>query len=1175
MSLGSTTLPGELERTLLRAELSCLLVPPRILRRVIKKDRGLTGVGLQVPHYKSYVLSRDALLAIATRAELEIAEDRPLPDTVLLLPQPDGPLVAGPKRDALLLKYWRLLFHAGVHRQLGRCAAEGRLTDADVRDRVHAIGEAEFDEVRAVLRQEFFLLPPADDRTAYEEFAALYLELRFFAPYLLRRYFPAVNDFAAVDRLLAADVDGEALFEQTRLDGAPDPAQPLDQESEEADRALAGLMRAAEKVGLRGNVVRAAILNMRAVWAARLERADEPRHAAHEEVKRLTYRLQAAIGFSDEDLAAWRETLMELLEPASRTIWPVEARLLYDLQRVCVDRERDIYAVDLIEWAISLGRRPVMRVLPHQPFVLIVKHLRSAARRLTAARLLEVTRQRLGHLLAVSLHHCEEELRNHFRPLVRDILHEVGLQPANVPERLAEEKLIEELLDRIVERGYIAMGDLRDAVARNRLKLPDLGNKVPAAAGAPSVPARAGVLGFLGGQLAGVRDFFFGDPLIRANRRLGASMEGVYRRGDVYLRWLQRFSAASFGTRLGRLLILYLVLPFGGAYLLLEGAQHMVDQTVHFFAPPPLTTPEELAGSIGQLSDPASGPLMVAASHAAVHAYHVHFVHPYTLIPLGLLLAVILHVGALRNRMGRAFLTAWHLLRSLVFDVPAYVLNLPPIRFVLQSRLYLLAYRFVLKPLLWATPVPLALYWLGYDHTSLALLEGSLFVLLCVLLNSRLGLHFEEACTDRLVRTWEIVRINVVPETIRLILYVFKRTLEEIERFLYTVDEWFRFRRGDSRLSLLFKPVLGVLWYVFTYVVRLTINLFIEPTYNPIKHFPVVTVAAKLMIPIIPLLDQLVTGSLEPVVGLAAARLALGVVLFFLPGLAGFLVWELKENWRLYRANQSPTLVPEVVGHHGETVLRLMRPGIHSGTLPKLYARLRHSARANESAKARKQMEALHQIEEALRHFVSRDLLAILDGSHSWRLAGRVQAGEILTGTNRLRIELRCPELGKAGVQLDFEEHGGWLVAAVGQPGWLLQLEPEQARAFTNALAGFYKLAGVDLVREQLAAVLPAGATFAVDEDGLTVWPDREGKAVYDLDGSVLQPQPPLVDLPGLTAAQVLFSANPIYWDDWIEVWEHDRAGKGHPVALVRGQRLLPDVGTELTAIRPVEIAVG
>ena len=69
--------------------------------------------------------------------------------------------------------------------------------------------------------------------------------------------------------------------------------------------------------------------------------------------------------------------------------------------------------------------------------------------------------------------------------------------------------------------------------------------------------------------------------------------------------------------------------------------------------------------------------------------------------------------------------------------------------------------------------------------------------------------------------------------------------------------------------------------------------------------------------------------------------------MLLLPGVFGFLVWELKSNWRLYEANRPEALGPLVVGGHGETVVGLLRPGFHSGTLPKLFGRLRtHALRA-------------------------------------------------------------------------------------------------------------------------------------------------------------------------------------------------------------------------------------
>src|SRR6516225_6490025 len=97
----------DLERRLKQAELAVLLVPPRILRRVSKRDRELTGPGLQVPHRQSYVIGREALLSVANRGELGLAQDQALPETVVLLPLPERARLEGRPREEMLLGYWR------------------------------------------------------------------------------------------------------------------------------------------------------------------------------------------------------------------------------------------------------------------------------------------------------------------------------------------------------------------------------------------------------------------------------------------------------------------------------------------------------------------------------------------------------------------------------------------------------------------------------------------------------------------------------------------------------------------------------------------------------------------------------------------------------------------------------------------------------------------------------------------------------------------------------------------------------------------------------------------------------------------------------------------------------------------------------------------------------------
>ena len=158
-------------------------------------------------------------------------------------------------------------------------------------------------------------------------------------------------------------------------------------------------------------------------------------------------------------------------------------------------------------------------------------------------------RRRLAILLRSATHHCEERLRERLRPRLTDALEAVGFKPVNYPEEVARRKMVKEMLDRVTERGFLTMGDLRSAVARNQLKLPDLD---------------------------GPKTLLMGDQLIRLNRRLAIDLDGVYKRGEFYLRWLQRLSSLFFGTYLGRLLTLFVALPFGGAFATLVFAQEML-----------------------------------------------------------------------------------------------------------------------------------------------------------------------------------------------------------------------------------------------------------------------------------------------------------------------------------------------------------------------------------------------------------------------------------------------------------------------------------------------------------------------------------------------------------------------------------------------------------------------
>ncbi len=209
-----------------------------------------------------------------------------------------------------------------------------------------------------------------------------------------------------------------------------------------------------------------------------------------------------------------------------------------------------------------------------------------------------------------------------------------------------------------------------------------------------------------------------------------------------------------------------------------------------------------------------------------------------------------------------------------------------------------------------------------------------LFAGVNLLVNSRLGRNVDEMLTDFVIESWRRFRLHVVTALFRWIMEFFHRLLEGLERGLYAVDEWLRFRSGEGRVSTAVKSVLGVFWAVVHYFIRLCVTLLIEPQINPIKHFPVVTVAHKIILGSAPVLFTPIEEWLETAMSSVWAHFIAGSATLLLPGVFGFLVWELKENWRLYAANRPTQLRPASVGHHGETVLQLLRPAFAREPFP-------------------------------------------------------------------------------------------------------------------------------------------------------------------------------------------------------------------------------------------------
>ena len=1071
---------ARLQDALRAVDPAALLLPRRILRRVIKRHRGLGGLGLGVPHRKSYILARDELLRLATADELEIADPEKLPATLCLLQQPYALELAQMPAGHALRNTWRLLFHLHVHLRL-----DGTFTPEKVRAAVRRLGQVVFAEVHEVLRQEDYLFEGDGLVAIWTEFAAVFLELYHFAPRRIAQFFPAIEDPKRVYDDLTQDFDAEKAFHDTRLAGADLPEVDGEQQAVEEAAAFVdrdststapGILRLrAEQVARKGNLVRAALSRLRAIERLPASQAGVLRGEARGDIKALVDRLQAALRFAPAEKDEWVGCLMALAEPASLAVWSPGSRLLYDLQKVCIDVERPAFAADLVEWVVSWFQRPIKRPLPDLPLVLAVKHLRQARSRLPVVPLDADHRRRLDELTAAVLHSAEDRLRHELRPKLLAGLDSVGLAPANAAERFSRDKLVEELLDLVSERGYLTIGDLRDALARNQLKLPDL---------------------------AGPVTFFTGDPLIRLNRDLAARLDGIYRRGEIYLRWLQRFSSLFFATVVGRLLTLYLILPILGAFFILKGIDEMSEIAHKFFGLPKIET-------------------------FPLKREHLHPAHLWTFGALAVFLLLVLHLPSFRRLVLHLLYYTWLAVRFPLYDLPGLILRAPLIRRMLQNRVYLAFYQFVGKPFAWAVPIGVVLWLCGLGWLVIAGVCAGLTVAISLLLESRLGMLLEETATDWYLRGWRHFRDDLIPGIFRSIVWLSRWLLERVDKMLYTVDEWLRFRQGQSAILFVVKLFLSLIWFVVTYVVRLVVNVFFEPQVNPIKHFPIVTVSHKLMF----ILLQPTAGFVAGRLGIPYADAAGMVVIVFamIPGMFGFLAWELKENWRLYRANRSPTLEPEVVGTHGERIVNYLRPGFHSGTLPKLFAQMRGSRGSRE----RKREASLHHVEADLLCFVERDLVAVVQGSKAWTVSATMVVGHVHPATNRIRFELCCPGIHPDSAWVELSCASGWLLGGITQKGFLAHLEPGPRLAFEHALAGFYKWCGVDFLSERLEALVP--------ESGYELTPDRlillEGTRVdYDLDSSTS----PVVD-----GVPLLFSREPISWDAWVGCWAADEVGAG------------------------------
>lgn len=1130
-------------RRILKPTEGVFLFHPRVVERLVRRDRGHGLSSLAIPALGHYLIDRPVFLRGLEDENpdaLSVIEGLNLPDLVILLPMPSAQELTADDPERLLRSYWGRRFAAEVARAWQAARTDNQDHEAfGGRGLARRVGDAAFREARELLEQDQRVVLDLEDDALCREFVGFVTYLRYFAPGTRAYFFPAIDDWSDLDRWLkdggldlppprhgrrwpqllvksrpsgflgAPDyepelpirlpfgrrdpdlADGvntvlplaakpssrvkvrvEPATHQPSPDHQPSPLQTemrcqavLQQASTLTRklgwRAWAGhglttlltplLGWAASGLDHRWSVApwasairlrlfrHGAQVAFRAEMAGRYGMALRYLSIAASQYQRMKPGEASVADSVAQRLRALRQDLVEGLmnnlavtwrldqssirvlehgvqrlldEPDAAPLSSRPSRLLADLEQACLEGRTEYYRLQPLAWLWS--RKSLRLGLPFQGPLKALRALNAAKTRLdqlpwsgAEVAYFSAPLQTLGELIS-------QRLRRQLLPRLSELLDTVGFLPGDHQQRVARNLLQEELFATILRRWHLRFNDLRDAVARNELRLPDLR----------------------------WRELALGDRLTHFDRQARIALPGVYQPGEFYLKGLQQLSAPLFGSAWGRLITRFLLLPFSIAFIGLEALRYLLTLTP-----------------------------MAQEAHRLVNIWSV--------VGVGAGLLVALHTDRGRRAvvaLGQGFkwlfseclrrglwrLMRWRRVTGWLHHARARKIS----RYLLEPLLIGLL---LAMPLMGAAD-RLAPHIAGLP--TFLLILG--FILGMFLRNSRAGRQLLDGLMTRLITFWRQVRHTLIIGLVRWMIDLFDWLMHRIEQGLHRVDEAVSHHQGEERGVMAVKAVIGPLWEAMRDFIHFYAAVLVEPQINPIKHFPVVTVSHKLMLPFLPALTTGMLALLEPVLPQFLSLPLVTVTILLLPGLFGFLAWELRENWKLYRANHPDRVQPAHFGPEGETLYTLLRRGFHSGALPKALARLR-AVIAQENERQRSDPQALRQAEttlseilESLQTFVSREwVFALADRLREMgdrfdvalvkleaataSLAAQVRleprSGEKSTDQKPMLLELR---LTLADDTLHSEIHVTGPVEQLGDQG-RMWLEAETARFLARA----------------------------------------------------------------------------------------------------------------------------
>ncbi len=688
----------------------------------------------------------------------------------------------------------------------------------------------------------------------------------------------------------------------------------------------------------------------------------------HEIVEALAHNLAATWKLDSRSTRVLEHLIERLLDdPATARFSSPYSRLLHDLERIFLEGRTEYYRLQPIIWSWSGGRQPLRLSLPFQGPLKALRALNAAKTRLDQLPWSGAETAYFGAPLRTLGDLIGQRLRQQLQPRLFGLLDAAGFTPGDPRQRVARNVLQEELFQTILHRWHLRFTDLRDAVAHNEWRLPD--------------PSWCELL--------------LGDRLARFDRRASAALPGVYQPGEFYLKGLQQLSAPLFGISAGRWITRFLLFPFGAAFIGLEALGFLL-------------------GLAPMAHDP------------------VQLVNPGSVLGVGAGLIFLIYTERGRRATtafgrGCRWLFAEFLYRRLVrwtrWGRAARWFRYPPVRQVS---------RYLLEPLLIGSalalpPIGIATgFDLGVDGLPTFLLAFG-FILGSVLRNSQSGRRLLDGAITRFFAFWRQVHHALLAGLFRWVIDLFGWLMHGIEQVLHRVDEAVSHHRDEGRDVMVVKAIVGPAWRAFSYLIHFYAAVLVEPQINPVKHFPVVMVADKLMMPFFPALMLALLTLLDPLLPRFVSLPLATVTVLLLPGLFGFLAWELNENWKLYRANHPDRTQPARFGSQGETLYTLLRPGFHAGALPAAFAELRRViGLENEHERPYpqhlRQAEArLSEILESLQAFVARELVFALvergrAAGYEWTEAAVVR---LVAATASLDIRVALYPFGRERAEND------------------------------------------------------------------------------------------------------------------------------------------------------------